>query len=114
MKPWGMLAAINLYDCDEACVANPDCIRRFMPAVITAMGTRAHGPLALERFGDDEVEGWSAMQFIETSSITLHADEVWNRCFVDIFSCRAFAPDHAVAIALEHFGGTASVTVLTR
>lgn len=37
-----------------------------------------------------------------------------KRCFVDIFSWRVFAPDHAVAIALEHFGGTASVTVLTR
>jgi hypothetical protein len=30
------------------------------------------------------------------------------------WSVRAFAPAHAVAIALEHFGGTASVMVLTR
>ena len=30
------------------------------------------------------------MQFIETSSITIHADEVWARCFVDVFSCRPF------------------------
>jgi hypothetical protein len=43
----------------------------------------------------------------------LHA-RVGRRCFVDIFSCRAFRADHAVAIALEHLGGTASVTVLTR
>jgi S-adenosylmethionine/arginine decarboxylase-like enzyme len=30
------------------------------------------------------------IQFIETSSITVHLDEVWNRAFIDIFSCKTF------------------------
>ena len=55
---------------------DPDHIRRFVPALIDAIGMRAHGPSLLERFGDGELEGWSAMQFIETSSITVHADEL--------------------------------------
>jgi S-adenosylmethionine/arginine decarboxylase-like enzyme len=112
--PWGMLAAIDLHDCDRARLADPDTIRRFVPAVIDAIGMRAHGALALERFADGELEGWSAMQFIETSSITLHADEVCGRCFVDVFSCRPFDPDVAAAIAAEHFGGSAGVSVLQR
>ena len=90
--PWGILAAIDLHDCDRERLADPDIIRRFVPSVIDAIGMRAHGGLALDRFGDGELEGWSAMQFIETSSITLHADEVLARCFVDIFSCRPFDP----------------------
>jgi S-adenosylmethionine decarboxylase len=112
--PWGMLATIDLHGCDRGRLADPDSIRRFVPAVIAAIGMRAHGPLALDRFGDDELEGWSAMQFIETSSITIHADEVWGRCFVDVFSCRRFEADIAAAIAVEHFGGTPTVTVLQR
>jgi S-adenosylmethionine/arginine decarboxylase-like enzyme len=112
--PWGMLAAIDLHGCDRGRLADPDSIRRFVPAVIAAIGMRAHGPLALDRFGDDELEGWSAMQFIEISSITVHADEVWRRCFVDIFSCRRFEADVAAVIAVEHFGGTSTVTVLER
>jgi S-adenosylmethionine/arginine decarboxylase-like enzyme len=112
--PWGMLAAIDLHGCDRSRLADPDSIRRFVPTVIDAIGMRAHGPLALDRFGDDELEGWSALQFIETSSITIHADEVWRRCFVDIFSCRGFEPDLAAAIAAAHFGGTATTTVLRR
>ena len=112
--PWGMLAAIDLHGCDRSLLADPDAIRRFVPALVDAIGMRAHGPLALERFGDDELEGWSAMQFIATSSITLHADEVWGRCFIDIFSCRPFEPDAAAAIAAAHFGGTPAVTVLER
>ena len=112
--PWGMLAAIDLHGCDPALVEDADTIRRFVPAVIDAIGMQAHGPLLLERFGDGELEGWSAMQFIETSSITLHADEFGNRCFVDVFSCRAFDPDAAAAIAVEHFGGHPWVRVLER
>ena len=109
-----MLAAINLHDADRARLADPDSIRRFVPAVIAAIGMHAHGPLMIDRFGNDELEGWSAMQFIETSSITIHADEVFGRCFVDVFSCRRFDPDVAAAIAVMHFGGRPSLTVLQR
>jgi S-adenosylmethionine/arginine decarboxylase-like enzyme len=112
--PWGMLAAIDLHHADRARLADPDVIRAFVPAVIDAIGMRAHGPLRIDRFGDGELEGWSAMQFIETSSITVHADEVLDRCFVDVFSCRPFDPEAAAAVAVAHFGGQASVRVLER
>ena len=68
--PWGMLAAIDLHGCERGRLADPDAIRRFVATVIDAIGMRAHGPLMIERFGDGELEGWSALQFIETSSIT--------------------------------------------
>jgi S-adenosylmethionine/arginine decarboxylase-like enzyme len=112
--PWGQLAAVDLHGCDRARLADPDLIRRFVPALVEAIGMRAHGPLGLERFGDGELEGWSAMQFIETSSITLHADEVGSRCFVDIFSCRPFPGAVAAEIAVDYFGGTPTLTVLQR
>ena len=112
--PWGMLAALDLHHGDPSRLADPDTIRRFVPALIDAIGMRAHGPLMIERFGDDELEGWSALQFIETSSITVHADEVFGRCFVDVFSCKPFDPDRAAALAVEYFGGHASVRVMQR
>ena len=112
--PWGLLAALDLHGCERASLADPDAIRRFVAILIDAIGMRAHGALMIERFGDGELEGWSAMQFIETSSITLHADEVGGRCFVDVFSCRPFDPGVAAAVAVAHFGGTATTTVLRR
>jgi S-adenosylmethionine/arginine decarboxylase-like enzyme len=114
MTPWGVLAAIDLHGCERARLADPETIRRFVSAVIAAIDMRAHGPLMLDRFGDGELEGWSALQFIETSSITLHADELSGRCFVDVFSCRPFDADVAAGLASEHFGGTSSVRVLQR
>ena len=92
----------------------PELHPPFVSSVIVAIGMRAHGPLRLERFGHGELEGWSAMQFIETSSITIHADEFSGRCFIDVFSCRDFDPDVAAAVAVEHFGGRPTVRVLAR
>lgn len=112
--PWGCLAAIDLHGCDCAALADPDALRAFVPAVIAAIDMRAHGPLHLERFGEGDLEGWSAMQFIETSTVVVHADEVAGRCFVDVFSCKPFDPESAAAVAVEHFGGAATVTVLRR
>ena len=54
------------------------------------------------------------MQFIETSSITFHGDEVARRCFVDIFSCKPFDAEHAAALAQRFFGGQANVRQLER
>jgi S-adenosylmethionine/arginine decarboxylase-like enzyme len=54
------------------------------------------------------------MQFIETSSITVHADEFSSRCFIDVFSCRQFDPELAAAIAVAHFGGRHTLHVLKR
>jgi S-adenosylmethionine decarboxylase len=112
--PWGTLAAIDLHGCDQRLLEDPDTIRRFVPDVIDKIGMRAVGSLALDRFGFGDLEGWSAMQFIETSTITVHADEVSGRCFIDVFSCKLFDADLAAAIAVAHFGGTAELIVLQR
>lgn len=75
---------------------------------------KAHGAPQIERFGTGNLEGWSAMQFIETSTITLHTDEPGLRCFIDIFSCKPFDADHATMMAKEYFGGSALVRVIDR
>ncbi len=114
VAPWGMLAVIDLHGCDRERLADPETIRAFVPVVIEAIGMKAHGPTLLERFGEGDLEGWSAMQFIETSSLTIHADEFSGRCYVDVFSCKAFDPELAADIAVQYFGGESKLTVLHR
>jgi S-adenosylmethionine/arginine decarboxylase-like enzyme len=114
VTPWGMMAVIDLQDCDRARLADPDTIRRFVPEVIEAIDMVRYGPLHIERFGEGELEGWSAMQFIETSSLTIHTDEFGDRCYIDLFSCKPFEPELAAAIAVKHFGGWPKLTVLHR
>ena len=114
LSPWGMMAVIDLHDADRERLADPDTIRAFVADVIDAIGMVAHGPTLLERFGEGDLEGWSAMQFIETSSLTIHADEVSCRCYVDVFSCKSFDPELAAGIASRYFGGWPKLTVLHR
>lgn len=112
---WGKSAAINLFDCNFEKVSNPEVIKNFFPEIIRVISMKAHGPVYIDRFGEGELEGWSAMQFIETSSITVHADEVSKRCFVDIFSCRDFDEKIAENFAKEYFGAIeSSMTVCLR
>jgi hypothetical protein len=64
---------------------------------------------------------WSAIASAAASSassdrpaITLHADEVFGRCFVDVFSCKPFDADLLARVAVAHFGGSPTLTVLHR
>ncbi len=114
LAPWGMMAVIDVHDGDRERLADPDTIRAFVTEVVAAIGMVRHGPTLLERFGTGELEGWSAMQFIETSSLTIHADEFGGRCYIDVFSCKPFDPEIAAAIAVRYFGGCSKLTVLQR
>jgi S-adenosylmethionine decarboxylase len=110
--PWGMLASIELRGCDRERLAAPLVMRRVVRMLIDAIGMRTNRELALERSGEGDLAGWSALQYIETNSISVQTDEVSGRCFVDIFCRRRFDAGRAAAIATEQFGGTAALTVL--
>ena len=70
-----------------------------------------HGEPHIERFAEGELEGYSAMQFIETSSVTMHFDETEDRAFIDIFSCKFFDHAQAEKFCKEFFEGKKSSSV---
>jgi S-adenosylmethionine decarboxylase len=100
---WGKSVSINLYGCNKKTLSDPDLIKKFVSQVIKKIRMVAHGPTYIERFGSGSLEGYSAMQFIETSSITIHCDEVDKRAFIDIFSCKDFDSDTAKHFAATYF-----------
>jgi S-adenosylmethionine decarboxylase len=109
--PWGKSTSINLYGCKKSILKNPVAIKKFIAQVIKKIDMIAHGPTLIERFGEGELEGYSAMQFIETSSITIHCDEVGGRAFIDIFSCKDFESDIAKLFASKFFDAKQAVAI---
>jgi hypothetical protein len=109
-----MLAAVDLHGCKRAAMADPENIRAFTRALVDALGLRARGPVRLERFTDAELEGWSATQPVEKSSITVQVGKVGALRFADVFAGRPFDAQVAATVAVEHFGGTHSLRVLRR
>lgn len=113
--PWGKSISINLYDCDLKKISDPNTIKQFIKEVIDVVDMVAHGPCHIDRFGIGNLEGYSAMQFIETSSITVHCDEPGRRCFIDIFSCKDFDGNKAEAFSKTYFEASRVIsTVLIR
>ena len=87
---WGLVASVDVYGCDSRLISDKEEIRKFIVALVDSIGMVRHGEPMIERFAEGALEGCSALQFIETSSVTMHFDEMGNRAFIDIFSCKYF------------------------
>ena len=92
---WGQTLSLDLGECDILVLTNPEKLKLFSKALCKEIEMIPHGEPLVERFGEGELEGYSLMQFIETSSITVHCDEIGLRVFIDIFSCKRFDSDIA-------------------
>jgi len=101
---WGLLASIDLADCDHKLIQSPKTIKRFVAELVSLLKMQAHGPTRIEKFAEGSLEGYSAFQFIETSSIVIHFDDKsGDRAFIDIFSCCFFNPAAADKFAKKYF-----------
>jgi S-adenosylmethionine/arginine decarboxylase-like enzyme len=116
-KHWGKSAHINLGGCQHERLTSAPILEQFVKELVAQVGMKAHGPCYIDRFGspDEGLEGYSAMQFIETSSITVHLDEVSDRAYVDLFTCKDFDADKAFEFVKNYFGAQeGTMTVLDR
>ncbi len=101
---WGLLASIDLYDCDNALIKDSQIIRKFIKSLCVVIDMKPVGSPIIGKFGEGKLYGLSAMQFIETSSITIHCDsEISNRVFIDIFSCKNFNSGKAAYYCYDFF-----------
>ena len=94
-KAWGQLLSIDLAECDRNRLTDGNGLSEFCRMLCKEIDMVPVGETIIKRFGRGELEGFSAMQFIETSSITIHLDEFGGRAFIDIFSCKSFDNDKA-------------------
>ena len=94
-KPWGQSLSIDLSDCDYSLLTNRKKLEKFSVRLCREIKMIPYGKPILKRFAEGELEGYSLMQFIKTSSITAHMDEFGLRAFIDIFSCRKFNTNKA-------------------
>ncbi len=101
---WGLLAVINLYDCDKDLIQESAVLKKFVKSLCQIIEMKPVGDPIVGSFGEGKLYGHSAMQFIETSSITVHCDsKISNRVFIDIFSCKNFDAPKAAYYCCKFF-----------
>lgn len=102
-KIWGQTLSLDLQDCNKEILKSKVKLARFPAILCKAIKMKPYCKAILKRFGSGYLEGYSFMQFIETSSITGHMDEADDRAFIDIFSCRTFDANKAKKICKQYF-----------
>ncbi|MEM1535329.1 MAG: S-adenosylmethionine decarboxylase [Candidatus Pacearchaeota archaeon] len=102
-KVWGQLLSLDLRGCDVALLKSKKAIELFCVKLCKEIGMKRVGKPIIKRFGEGRLEGYSAVQFIVTSSITIHADEYGSRAFIDIFSCKPFNAKKATSFCKAFF-----------
>lgn len=54
---------------------------------------------------EPHLKGTSAVQFLLTSNVTIHALDLLGNAYVNIFSCKEFDSDEATSFTMAFFGG---------
>jgi len=91
-KIYGKELIMDLYDCDQKILGSKKKILEYLNKICNLIKVKKYKKPIIERFGfgKDFALGFSFIQLIESSSITGHISELWNRAFINIFSCGLF------------------------
>jgi S-adenosylmethionine/arginine decarboxylase-like enzyme len=102
---WGKHLIIDMSAGDKARVRSAKHIRQFVHTLVVAIDMKAYGPPVLEHFAEHvpEAAGYSLVQLIETSAITGHFCDHSGDAYIDIFSCKDFDAERAIAVVRAAF-----------
>lgn len=99
---WGQHLIMNCKAGNDA-VLDKEAILKFKDELIPAIEMEAHGEPMIEHFGSGHLAGWTLVQLIKTSNITIHFCDDSHDFYVDIFSCKRFSVLTVRELVLKHF-----------
>ena len=92
MDYWGYHSVFDCWDCDRTAIQDKNTVRNFITTLVKDIDMVPIGnPLISQTaIGQDDKEGFTAIQIIETSSITAHFINSSGSLYLDVFSCKKF------------------------
>lgn len=109
---YGKELILDLHDCDPE-TFNRENIGQYFTKLCKLIDMEAcdlhfwdeEGVPEEERLTDPKTVGTSAIQFIITSNVTIHALDLLRAVYVNIFSCKEFDSDKAATFTERWFCG---------
>jgi len=103
---FGQELILDLSGCDPEIIRSGEKLKEFADRLCRLIKMKKYGETLVPHFGHDNpvTSGYSLVQLIETSSITGHFSELWNKAFINIFSCKPYDADTAAYFAKKFFG----------
>lgn len=104
---WGLYTSVDVHNCDPIIIRSAEMIKQFVIQLCDLIEMKRYKDCIIENFGEDErVAGYSAVQLIETSCITMHLSNASNTTYLDLFSCKYYDPNVVAEFALNYFKGS--------
>ena len=106
-KFFGKELIIDLYDCDPKIIRSAKKIKEYAAGICREMKVRPYGKTIVKRFALhlDHAAGYSLVQLIESSLVSAHFSELWNRVYINLFSCKDFNHKKAIEFSKKFFKG---------
>ncbi|QSH42594.1 adenosylmethionine decarboxylase [Lentisphaerota bacterium ZTH] len=103
---WGLLASVDVYNCDPELIRNADSIKMFARELCEKIEMQRYGDCEVVHFGADKrIAGFSMTQLLETSLLSGHFANESNTAYLDIFSCKYYDPREVAEYAISFFKG---------
>lgn len=102
---WGYHLILDCGGCNEN-VSDEKKIRAVLKDLVRVADMKAVGPPIVKfmKPGDPRLQGFSCIQLIETSSITMHLNDApESSAYIDLFSCKEFDPEGVVEVIEKVF-----------
>ena len=95
---WGYHLILDCYDGDKDLITSAENIEAFAKTLVKRINMKAYGEPQVIHFGEDDKQGYTLVQLIETSNIVAHFCDDTGNFYLDVFSCKPY--ENAVVVEL--------------
>lgn len=102
---WGYHLILDCKDCNQN-ISDKKKIYEVIEEIIKKTNMKKVGEPIIKflKPGNPRLQGYSCLQLIETSSITMHLnDPPESSAYIDVFSCKSFNPEKVINVINEYF-----------
>jgi S-adenosylmethionine/arginine decarboxylase-like enzyme len=87
---WGVSFHYDLKGCNMNIITSKEKLKEWVIDLVESISMERHGEAIIEHFGtpNSDLEGYTLLQLIKTSSITLHANDHTGEAYLDVFTCK--------------------------
>jgi S-adenosylmethionine decarboxylase len=87
---WGYHLSLDCYRGDLTLVKSGTNIAAFAKTLVERIEMKAYGEPQVIHFGEDDKQGYTLVQLIETSNICGHFCDDTGNFYIDVFSCKPY------------------------
>ena len=104
-KIYGKEVTLDLYDCDPKTIRSAKKLSEYVKNLCKVVEVKPYGKAIIKRFAlhIGHAAGYSFVQLIESSLLSGHFSELWNRAYLNMFSCNDFNDKKATEFSVKLF-----------